>query len=281
MQSQDFIDQGFGGLVIQGINFIPIIGPIVTLLLSFFGGGPDLSGITRAINDLATNAAKAIDALKRFSWAIGRLALGSLLLLWKVINDMVAEIIKALKSIVTALGKLYENVIKPALKAIRKIRTILNDIYNRWLRPMINAIQLIRRILSIFRAFGFKWAAALDARLARIEGRIIGPFLWVLAQVNGIANWINILITAKGVFQKGIFRNSAYENAGFLSDLFWSSQTAGALGRAQAAQLDVQQPAKLPEVQAQMREYVLTNSGPLAAAAAQALQQAQLTSAGA
>lgn len=278
---QSFIDSS-GGSILRGlVSYIPIIGGIITTLLGFFGGGPDLSKITKAINDLANQTGQALDALKRFSWSIGRLALGALLLLYHVINDMIGELVNAFRSLLKALKTLYEDVIKPALKAIRKIRGLLDDVYRRWLRPVINAIQLIRRILAIFRIFGFKWAAALDARLARIEGRIIGPFLWLLRQFNAYTGWINVILTRAGVFQKPIFRNSLYANAGWLANLFWTSQTAGGLAGARLADEPAEASLTVPQVAAQFEQYARTDTGPLASAAQDALAAAQRATIGA
>ena len=280
MQGLSLFSGGVGGLISTGQRFIPIIGTIVGTLLSFFGGGNDTAKISQALNDLANKTGQALDQLKRFSWVIGRLALGSLLLLWRAITDMVGELVKAFRSLLDALKKIYEDVIKPALRALRAIRKILDDVYRRWLRPIINAIQQVRRILAIFRAFGFKWAGKLDARLARIEGKIIGPYIWLVRQLNGYSQWINVILTAGGVIQRPIFRNSAYGNAGYLSQLWWVGQTAGGLGGSTIPDATPAAVVALPEVQAQMQQYAQTDTGPLADAAARALAAAQAVSIG-
>lgn len=267
-----FIGAG-GGLLPSVIQFIPVIGAIVgTLfsLLSFFGGGSDTKQLAQAINKLASDTATALDGLKRFSWAIGRLAIGGLILIWRLMSDVMGELVKAFKSLLDALKKIYEDVIKPALKALRAIRKILDDVYRKWLRPIINVLQQVRRILAIFRAFGFKWAGALDARLAKIEGKIIGPYIWLVRQLNGYSQWINVILTAGGVFQRPIFRNSAYANAGYLSNLWWVSQTAGGLAGSRIPDAAPAAVVSLPVVQAQMQQYARTGTGPLADAAAQA-----------
>jgi len=280
VQALSLFSGGVGGLISTGIKFIPVVGAIISTLLSFFGGGNDTAKLNQAINDLANKTAQALDQMKRFAWAIGRLALGSLLLLWRAITDMAGELVKAFRSLLDALKKIYEDVIKPALRALRAIRKILDDVYRRWLRPIINAIQQVRRILAIFRAFGFKWAGALDARLARIEGKIIGPYIWLVRQLNGYSQWINVILTAGGVLQRPIFRNSAYANAGYLSNLWWVGQTAGGLSGSTIPDATPAAAASLPVVQSQMRQYAQTNTGPLADAAAQALAAAEAVSIG-
>lgn len=257
---------------------LPVVGAVVAIvsgLFSIFGGGNDTAKINQAIQNVATQAAQGIDAIKRFAWSIGRLALGTVLTFWKILSDGIGNLVKAFKTLLDALGKLYEDVIKPALRALRSIRKILDDVYRKWLRPIINVLQQARKILAIFRAFGFKWAGALDRRIAQIEGKIIGPFIWLTRQLNGYGQWINVILTAGGVFQKPIFRNSAYGNAGYLSNLWWVGQTAGGLGGSPISDATPTQAATLPQVQQQFQQFVQTGTGPLALAAQQARDAAQ------
>lgn len=268
--------EGVGGVLIQNtLRFIPIVGAIVGTLLSFFGGGNDTAKLSQAINDLANKTGQALDQIKRFSWAIGRMALGALLLLWRAITDMVGELVKAFRSLLDALKRIYDDVIKPALRALRAIRNILDDVYRRWLRPIINTIQQIRRILAIFRAFGFKWAGALDARLARIEGKIIGPYIWLVRQLNGYGQWINVILTAGGVLQRPIFRNSAYGNAGYLANLWWVSQTSGGLAGSSVTPAAAPAFSTRAELSAQWQQFAQADTGPMADYAARALAAAQ------
>lgn len=244
---------------------LPVVGAVVAIvsgLFSIFGGGNDTAKINQAIQNVATQAAQGIDTIKRFTWAVGRLALGTLLTFWRILSDVMGNLVKALKTLVDALKKLYDDVIKPALRALRAIRKILDDVYRRWLRPIINFLQQVRKILAIFRAFGFKWAGALDARIARIEGRIIGPYIWLTRQLNGYGQWINVILTAGAVFQKPVFRNSAYANAGFLTNLWWVSQSGALTGSSAITSTPAQGPATPAEARAEFQQFASTNTGP-------------------
>jgi len=218
---------GAAGAILQGaVKFIPVIGAIVSTLFSVFLGGTDLKPIVKAINDLANQTAQGLDQMKRFAWSIGQLALNGVLFIARIVGDILQALVNALKSIAAALKKIYKDVIQPIAGALRNLRKILDDVYRRWLRPIINFIQRIRQVLAIFRAFGFRWASALDARLARIEGKIIGPYLWVVRQLNGYGLWINVILTAGGVFQRGPFLNSLYRYQGQMVNLWWNAQLA-------------------------------------------------------
>lgn len=269
---QGFIAAGGSAVGIIAAT-VPIIGAVVAIvagLFSIFAGGPDLKPIIDAVNKLARDTATALDQLKRFAWSIGRLALEGLFFIARIVGDMLQPILNALKSIAAALKKIYDDVIKPALGALRNIRKILDDVYRRWLRPIINFIQRIRQLLAIFRLFGFKWAAALDARLARIEGKIIGPYLWVLRQMNGYGSWLNIILTATGVIQRGPFLNSAYRYQGQLAALWWNSQTAANTPGPPAPGSPAASAPSPGQVQSDFQTFATIGGGPYQAVADQA-----------
>lgn len=265
MQIQGFVGSASSLGVIAAT--LPVVGAVVSIvagLFSIFGGGSDTAKINQAIQNVATGAAQGIDAIKRFSWSIGRLALGTVLTFWKVLSDGIGNLVKAFKTLLDALGKLYEDVIKPALRALRSIRKILDDVYRKWLRPIINVLQQVRKILAVFRAFGFKWAGALDRRIAQIEGKIIGPYIWVVRQLNGYGQWINVILTAGGVFQKPIFRNSAYANAGFLTNLWWTSQSGALTGSSAVTSSSSPDLATPAQARASFQQFATTDTGPYA-----------------
>jgi hypothetical protein len=280
--------QGFvaGGGSALGIAFaaIPVIGAVVAIvsgLFSIFAGGTDLKPITEAINKLAHSTAEGLDYMKRFSWSIGRLALSGLFFIARIVGDMLKPILNALRSLAAALKKIYEDVLKPIARALQHARKILDDIYRKWLRPIINVIQRVRRVLAILRAFGFKWAGALDARLARIEGKIIGPYIWLVRQMNGYGRWINVILTAGGAIQKPLFLNSAYANLGGLTNMLWWGQMKQGWTPSSAIGTSPSAPTTFAAVQSDFDVYVRTGAGDLAQTASDARSAFLLTQAGA
>jgi len=253
---------------------VAVVATALGLLFGSLFGGPDLSGVQKAIMQMRDTFTRAIDTTIRFAWSASRLALTGLLSILRIIQDGLKEIVKQLRRLAAAVKNITDHIITPILRALRHLRSILNDIYKNWLRPILNVIQKVRRILAIFRAFGFKWAGALDARLARIEGKIIAPYIWLVRQMNGYGSWINVILTAGGVFQKPVFRNTAYGNAGWLTNLWWTSQSGGLQVSSAVTPYTPAPVVTLPVVQAQMQQYARTNTGPLADAAARALSAA-------
>lgn len=185
------------------------------------------------LSKLRNDTAQAIDTTYRFSWK-SVFALGGLL---KVFDFVWTHIIKQLVSTVVQVAKqlvnLVQRVITPMLNAIHRIREILNEVYDKFLRPVLNVIQHVRRYLQILKALHVPFADKLDGILARVQGKIIGPFLWTLRTLNGYGRWINLVVTATATIQRPIFIRTMYAYQRDWVNLFWTGQaTVG--GRAGA-----------------------------------------------
>jgi hypothetical protein len=233
-----------------------------------FGG---VSGSTlSAIQKIRDQVSSAVDITKRFSWTVARMAGALLVALGNVLENLIKPILQALKNIKKALEDLKRIITDPHLNALQKIRAVLENIYFNWLRPLIVTIQNIRKILTLLRAFGVKWAGDLDARLARIEGKISGPYIWLLQQLNRYGSWINIILTTRATIQKIIFKRSLLENMGTLSALFFNTHTDTSSAGAPIPAGQGFQPKNLQQCQADMTLYVQANVGPIAAIASNA-----------
>lgn len=202
---------------------------VVVLLGSLFGSGifsGTSSATASALTTLRDNLTSAIDAVKRFAWAIGR-GLGFIFTaIGQMLASLLPDILNALRKLARILKDVYSKIIVPALNALQKIRGMLNDLYNNWIRPLIIMLQRVRQFLAILKALHISWAGKLDARLAQIESYITAPFLWLVQQLNGIGGWLNIILTTRATIQRVIFRRSLLENMGSLTGLWWATQTS-------------------------------------------------------
>jgi hypothetical protein len=268
----------FGVQVLDSI-LSGLFGFVGSLLGGLFGGGsvsPDQ--LQQAISQLADSMGQALDLVKRFAWAIARMA-GAIL---QAISTILEGILKGLIAAVKALGKLlkdlYNNVLVPLLKGLHDLQKILNDIYRNWLRPIINAIQVVRRLLALLVALHVKWAIALDQRLAQIEGKIAAPFLWLVQQLNGYGQWLNIILTTRATIQRAVFQRSLFENMGTLDNLWWSSQSGGMITPAAAPSFSAPAPTTVQQEAASMQQFAQTGTGDLASAAADSLATIQAMS---
>lgn len=203
---------------------------VSTILQALFGGifgGSSTKALADAVTRLRTDFATAIDNVVRFAWK-SVFALGTLLQLF---HDVWISFFDKLWSYVKELGRLLkrlvDDVLPVVIKALRNARELLNTLYKRFIRPLMNYIQKVRKYLAILRALHVPFADKLDKVLARIEGKIIGPYLYVLRTLNGMGGWINVIVTAGGVIQRPLFIRTMYAFQADWVNMFWAGQTAG------------------------------------------------------
>lgn len=215
------------------------------------------SGILTALTALG-NALKAVYNL------LSRMAGLILNLLKTLLLDIVKSIIAALGELKQLLKDLYDDVLKPLIGAVQELRKSLIDLWTKYIRPLVLIIQHIRQILAILKLFHIGFAAKLDAALADIQAKITGPFLVLLSYVNGIANWMNLIVTANYLLQKPIFLASlnAYKGEAINLQLNAMTQPISAAGAAAiAAQASIQPAAKSA---ADLNTFLTNSSGPIA-----------------
>jgi len=197
---------------------------LAALFTSIFGGGPSAQQLQGEINNLASSVGQAIDTLKRFTWTVA-FGLGSVLnALWSLIKDFLSKIWELLKKLAQDVAKLVKEALPKIMDAIRKIRQIMRDLYAKYIRVVLLWIQYARKYLAILRIFHVKWAAKLDGYLQTLQARIIGPYLYVLRTLNGVGNWVNLIVTAGGVIQRAVFINTMYAYQSDWINMWWQAQ---------------------------------------------------------
>jgi hypothetical protein len=83
--------------------------------------------------------------------------------------------------------------LRPIINAIKTIRAYWDKIFKIYVKPILDMMQHVRQVLGVFRALGFKWAAALDKRIAGIEGAISSIYSQVRGVLNGVLDVLNQL----------------------------------------------------------------------------------------
>lgn len=268
---------GIGG----GLSFgVSLIADILGALFGGLFGGPSTSQINAALNQLRNSFSRAIDTVTRFAWTIAT-AFGKLL---GMIHDLLVGFLDGLWELVKKLAGILTRVMKEVLpaiaKAIRITRQTLNDLYKNWIRPLLNYIQIVRRYLAILRLFHVKWAGKLDQVLTNIQGRIVGPFLYVLRTLNGIGNWVNVILTAGAILQRPVFINTMYAYQRDWINLWWQGQAQAGNAGASGAPLAGTGPPSNAQVFADFQAFATADAGPYAVDAQRAdttLQQTLAT----
>jgi hypothetical protein len=253
---------------------VGIVTAVISLLANLFGLGASSEPVAMQhdLDTLGQNESSFMDQITKFATKLAR-TLGKLLTaLQAVWTWLQAHVLALLKAIKKRLDWIEKNILKPYQDMMRRIRAQIMWIYKTFFRPIIQFIQSIRRVLSIFKLLGFKWAKKLDARLARLEGRIMAPILALLRHTNITGSWINYLVTLDGTLQRVVFVRSLWAYQGDVVNTFWGAQSFNppATLPAAPAQLSLDQTGQ--DAAQALKDFLQATSGPYAASIQDAMQ---------
>jgi hypothetical protein len=244
-----------GGPIVFGISVVASI--IGALFGGLFGGG-DVGKLTSAVNQLRSSLASTAQALYRFAWTIA-VGLGALL---EALHDLFVGWLDSLRSLVKniatavwhALGKLIPTV----LAIIKKLRSVLDNIYQKYIRPVLQWIQVLRKWLAIAKLLHIPFAAKLDSILVRIQSKILAPFLYVLRTLNGIGNWVNLIVTIRATIQRAVFQRTLLENSGATVNVLHNAQNYPTAPATAPLTRGAPAPQSAPEAIADLQNYATT-----------------------
>jgi hypothetical protein len=172
-----------------------------------------LGSVQTAVNNLTGITASIIGLLGGlFNLLLSLLSL--LKLLWTKVLKPLADNVK---DAIEKLQKKLDKILKPILDALKAQRQALLDFYNRFIRPLIAFLESIRRFIHILQIFHIHLLDGLDAQLAKLERKIMGPFLAALGRINTLGNWISFILNTRLLIFRGLFLGSmnAYRGGSF------------------------------------------------------------------
>jgi hypothetical protein len=195
----------WGGPVTPTVPTDPVTGLIsfVETLLSIFGlGKPDISGLTRSINETWGNLVQtssfvynAIGFLSQFLERLLRTLFGGLIAIVKdVLHGHLLQALKDIRKLIQDVHKLF----LPLITWLKRLQAIQRQQQMLAMRRILNLIQRARRILVPLRILHVKFAQKLDNWLAGIEGRIITRELAIVSKTNEIIAWIDLITNPTG-----------------------------------------------------------------------------------
>lgn len=133
-----------------------------------------------------------------------------------VLNALAAFFLNILRPIANLFRSLWDNFLKgiftklvnaiikahdwleehlgPIIKWVQRVRAYIDRLFNTYIRPILDTITKIHQALSVLKALHIQWAAALDAKLSQIEGKIASVFLEVRSKINQIIDVLDIII---------------------------------------------------------------------------------------
>lgn len=169
-----------------------------------------LGSVQTAINNLTGITASIIGLLGGlFNLLLSLLSL--LKLLWTKVLKPLADNVK---DAIEKLQKKLDKILKPILDALKAQRQALLDFYNRFIRPLIAFLESIRRFIHILQIFHIHLLDGLDAQLAKLEAKIMGPFLAALGRINTLGNWISFILNTRLLIFRGLFLGTLKFNQG-------------------------------------------------------------------
>lgn len=250
--------------------------------------GTVASTIAGALGNLANAIGSAVDAglaavvsgVQSALNAIGN----ALVSVWQFLSRLIGQILKFLQGLlvdvihglvaaVNEIGKLLkdviQNVLMPALHALQELRDYLVKIYQRFLRPLLIWLQDARKVLAILKAFHIGFATKLDNALADIQAKISAPLLYLMSWTNTIANYINLILDARLLFQRPLWLASFNAYAGSSLTLQLNAMTKAPDPADLAALQAAATPPDPATSAASLNQFLDDGTGPYAAPIAQ------------
>lgn len=196
----------------QGIYEPPIVFSTTTVIY-VNDNAAALGSVQTAVNNLTGITASIVTLLGGlFQLLVG--LLGLLKTLWeKQLKPLTGKI----KDAIDKLQKKLSKILKPIMDALKQQRQQILDIYNKFIRPLIVFIESIRHFIHILQLFHIHLLDKLDAQLAKLERKIMGPFLAALGRINTLSNWISFILNGKLLIFRGLYLGSmhAYRGGAF------------------------------------------------------------------
>jgi hypothetical protein len=192
---------------------------IVGFIAQLFGlGGNQLKAVNEAIKTTWTNLVLTTG----FLYNAVRSVLGFLQKLLKIIVDGLKHVISdvlhghllAVLKDLQAMFHAIHDLFAPILKFIAQVQAWYIKYIYRYVKMVEDIISRIRVVLSLFRLLGIKWAAKLDADLARIQGYLTTALQAIVGTLNTVSTWLTLITDPAGIIRKDFFTGTLFSSLG-------------------------------------------------------------------
>ena len=257
-------------IVAGGVKVVAAIASAIATLFGIFGGGVS-AAVKRALEGIRAALAQTAEWLMRFAHAIARFAGKILTALHNAWIRVIRPMLERLQRQMARLGRLLDRVLRPYLEFMAKVREQIMLIYQRYFYPVLVMIQQMRQMLALLKMLHVPGAKQLDARLARLEAKVMAPITELLKRTATLPGWFNTILTASYSLQYPLFANSMAAYEGELVRRFYHAQSKDVTAAERAAWA-LERPEVTPAMAAaQVRDYLTTGGGPLAVPTNEAL----------
>ncbi len=190
---------------------------IVATILQLLGlGGDPVKPVREAVKTTWTNLVLTTG----FLYNAVRSVLAFLHKLLSVILDGLKHIISDilhghLKAVLQDLQNLFHairDLFAPILKFIAQVQAWYIKYIYRYVKMVEDIISRVRVVLSLFRILGVKWAAKLDADLARIQGYLTTALQAIVGTLNTVSTWLTLITDPAGIIRKDFFTGTLFSS---------------------------------------------------------------------
>jgi hypothetical protein len=182
-----------------------ILTGIVGALLGLFrssSGSADISRLSNVVNNLGQLLLQTVSTIADLAARTVHTETQAGGLFDHLLGGILGPIINALAALIRGgsggLGTLFG----PISQSLSKLLALVKHVYDTWLRPILKFIDTTRQILRVLEAFHLKWAAAADAALGRLEGKLSAPLLLAIQEINKTRTVVNRIVTLDGALQR-------------------------------------------------------------------------------
>jgi hypothetical protein len=195
---------------------IPIIGDVIQLLGEILSNAGNVADLARQVDTAETNSWQ--NALNFAGWAwdglndvwnvLKSIGLAVALALYHVFIDYILPIIKKIIEAIKWIKGKLDKILKPLQKILKRIRDFYVNHILKWELLAIQILSVIRVWLELLRLLHVKWAAKLDADLAKIQGYITDTITPVVSTLNEISTILGLAINPLGFISKSFMLGS-------------------------------------------------------------------------
>jgi hypothetical protein len=275
--------------VVALVVWLDAHGPHVSAHAAFLGFLLSaISWIIGAFQTVGSAVATALSAVVSYlvtavSWLTGRLASvitssgtifaktwDGLRRVWtNVLRPVILWTDKAFTRVETWLTRTFG----PAFKYLRLVRNTLDHVFTRFLRPVFDTVSFVRQFNRVLHVVHIHVLDGVTSTLMSIEQRLDAALFFLYGKINELTNWINVIVTADGLFQQVTLLRSLERDLVYSWRMMVNARDAPLTAEDRAFLAARNQPPTFQTMNQQFEEYATSGTGPMADAVA-AIDQA-------
>jgi len=192
---------------------------IVQIILQILGlGGDPIKPVREAVKTTWTNLILSAGFLYNTTRAVMVFLDKLVKIVVEGISHIISDIIHGhLKAVLQDLQNLFHaihDLFAPILKFIAQVQAWYIKYIYRYVKMVEDIISRVRVVLSLFRLLGVKWAAKLDADLARIQGYLTTALQAIVGTLNTVSTWLTLITDPAGIIRKDFFTGTLFSSLG-------------------------------------------------------------------